>query len=204
MSEPSIPATFGRTPRKALQGALALLLVLSLGWLVVERMLTRPGGPTARFLAQQGLPDWLILAAGLALAVVITALGTREYLRTGVRFTLQEEGLRIEDGLGSYLVEWNNLAGVGVSRVHALLLRVRDQDRLLATHRGTDQQRTLLAKRRSVDGWDMVFLRSEVGLPTPEVAAWLRRRAGLPAEPDGESASDCRGGPGVTETAARS
>ena len=166
---------FGRTPAQAARGA-ALLALLGGGAIVsVERYLLRRHTPIGELFFATGIPPLLPLVTGIACVLACAIYGYARAVRTAPRFALTSRGLEIEGALGHYVLEWDNLREVGVTKTGALGLRVVDRDRVAITHRGTAQQRHWLETAEPYGEWDFLFERSELGCPAGEVAAWLQR-----------------------------
>jgi hypothetical protein len=117
------------------------------------------GRALAGFGAQPGIAVFALIEA-LTLAGVLYAAG--HVLRRRHRLRLTARGVEVEDSVGRYVVEWENLAETGTAAGPLAGLKVRDRDRLLATHEGSGAQRALLASREPVAGYDLVFTRDEL------------------------------------------
>ena len=169
---------FGRTPAQAARGA-ALLALLGCGAIVsVERYLLRRHTPIGELFFASGIPPLLPLAIGIACVLACAIYGYARAVRTAPRFALTDEGLVIEGALGLYVLEWDNLREVGVTKTGSLGLQVVDRERVTTTHQGTPQQRHWLETAAPYGDWDYLFERSELGHPSTAVAGWLNERLG--------------------------
>lgn len=174
MSPEAPPSWFGRSPAQAARGALVLTVLGCLAVLAVTRLLTRPHTPTGEAFRAAGVPASVPVAVGLPGVVALAAYGYLRSVRTAPRFRISEQGLTVVGPPGEYTVERNNLADMGITSTGALGLRLESRERLLATHRGTEQQREWLRTAEPYGEWDLVFHPSELGRSPEEVLSWLR------------------------------
>jgi hypothetical protein len=168
-----LPWEFGRTARHAARGALVLCVLGSAAVWGLHRLLTRPDTPAGGLFRATGVPEWLLLYGGLACVAGCALYGYARSVRNAPRFRLTAEGLTVTSTLGTYTLQRDNLRRVGVTPSGALGISVRDRAQVLATHRGTEQQREWLRTAAPYGEWDFLFDRAELGVPAETVARRL-------------------------------
>lgn len=173
MSPEAAVTTFGRTPSQALRGALWLALLGSGVMLGLDRVFTREGSPIGEALRRAGVPAVVPLLIGIGCVMSIAAYGYARSTRRPARFAITDAGLEVENHLGWFCLEWSNIRDIGVARGDALGIRVVDQTKVLASHRGTPAQREWLRTQEPFGEWDFLFDRADLGHPAATVRAWL-------------------------------
>ncbi len=157
----------------ALRGAAILGLLIGLGgYFLAERLVFREG-VLGRMLRTAGIPDQGTLVLLLLPSVLLPLHAVWHGSRRALRLRWEPDGLRVRDAAGLYLILWENIAAVDAGPTGALRLRVEDRSAVLATHRGTASQRRALSENPGYDGWDFLFTRGELGVPTETVVAWI-------------------------------
>jgi hypothetical protein len=172
-SPSSVGRTFGRTAGQAARAAFLLAL---LGWGAVwylDRLLTRKGTPVGEVLLRFGFPPGVTSVVGGVCVAAIAAYGFWKSVRSTDRFRIAEDGLHVTGSLGQYVLEWPNLKELGVTAGGSLGVRVRDRGALLATHKGSAEQRHWLETMPPFGEWDLVFPRADLGVSPETVLGWL-------------------------------
>jgi hypothetical protein len=100
------------------------------------------------------------LVEGLTLAGVLYTFG--HALRRPDRIRLLPEGVEVRDSLGTYRIDWDNVAGCGPYLDSMAGIRLDNPGELLETHSGSARQRQLLETREPVGGYDLVFSREQL------------------------------------------
>ena len=166
--------TFGRT---AAQAARAALLLALLGWGAVwylGRLLTRKGTPVGEVLLRFGFPPGITSALGGASVPAIAACGFWKSVRSTDRFRIAHDEHQETRSQNEYLLEWPNLKQIGVTAGGSLGVRIRDRGALLATHRGSAQQRHWLETMPPFGEWDLVYPRADLGVSPETVLGWVK------------------------------
>jgi hypothetical protein len=172
MSPDPPPESFGRTPAAAVRAALWLTLLGSAVVIGLSRYLTRPGSPLASLLGPAA--GWAVPAVGVALVAALAAFGCWQAVRTAQRFHITQAGLEVRGTLGTYVLEWTNIQGAAATATGGLGLRVKSREAVIATHRGTEQQREWLRTAEPYGEWDYFFARAELGYPADRIIGWLQ------------------------------
>lgn len=176
--EPRPPAWFGRTVAQAARGAFILTLLGCGAIAAVDRLLNRPDTPLGELYRSTGIPAHLPLLLGMACVIVIAGGAAWTSVCVAPRFRITENGFDVENALGHYRFDWENVAELGVTPSRALGLRIEDREALLATHKGSAKQRAWLRTMEPYGEWDFLFHRSELGYPAAQVLEWIREVCG--------------------------
>lgn len=169
-----IPETFGRTPRDAARAAVILALLGCGAVAAVERLLTRPHTPLGEAIAATGIPGFIPLALGVGAVLALSLIGYFKSVRAAEVYRLTEGGFQVRGSLGEYTLAWDNISDAAVTPGQALGFRVRSRERVLETHRGSDQQREWLATMEPFGEWDFLYPRADLGRPPEQVLEWVR------------------------------
>jgi hypothetical protein len=119
-----------------------------------------------------GIATFVLVESIVLIAVGYAALQAR---RRRDEIRLLPQGFEIHDSLGSYLVEWDNIAETGVSGGSMAGIRLRDRARLVEMHTGSEEQRALLASRELFGGYDLLFARHDLDCGVERFLSALER-----------------------------
>jgi len=174
--------SFGRSITATLLSAAILETLGLLAVLGITRLIYRPGSPLGSVLAGAGLSDGALLLLGFGVVTLLAGAGSILAIRRAPRFTVEEGGLRIADHLGRYLLHWENLAEVACTERGDLGLRVHSRERVVSSHEGRDRQREWLRSQAPFGPYDFLFLRSALGIPTPQAVELIRNAIAASSE----------------------
>jgi hypothetical protein len=170
---------FGKTPAQVIRATVILGILGTAAVAGLVRLLTRPHSPFGSMFAETGAPTAALYAVAIAPVWLLAAYGCWRSLRDTQRFRLGEEGLEVTGPLGGYVVPWSAMSEAAVTPGGALGLKLSERDTLVASHRGTPQQREWLRTMERFGEWDLLYPQSELGRPAAEVLVWVRDRSGL-------------------------
>lgn len=174
MSPDAGARTFGRTAWQTARGTL-LVAALGLGAVaLLSRYFARSQTPLGALFQASRLPPELPLVAGCVVVLGLSLWAWSHAARSAERFCLDERGLEVRGWLGTYRLDWENVAAVGVTEGGSLGIRVRRREALLETHAGTDRQREWLRTLEPYGEWDYLFTRADLGVDAHDVREWMR------------------------------
>ena len=178
MTSPTPPQpeefVFGTSTIQVLRSAILVMLFGLVGVFLIARLVDRTGTPLHALAELLGLNAATAFVIGAVVVAIATGFGTWRALCGRTQFRASAAGLAVSDVLGTYLLAWDNVREMEALYQRDLGIRVCNREALVATHSGTPLQRQRLRDGQGYVGWDLTYLRHELGLPAATVVERLQ------------------------------